>query len=258
MLMALERFQKAGKTSYSIGELYREILTQDDGVFHSKQDISMQSSRGCSAMDVPWPLVPRQPYQCPPLPAQYHKLNSQPAPAASYQAPHAITASQQPLAYPGQTTTLAASYEDAQALMGLQYVSNLQTDSTVKVQSFAPQMQAATQYVVQPAISSPTLQPSSPAYPNYTQTAAYSPQYSGQIQQAYAPQYPGQYAPVTASPYTPASQYAPSPTYSNQLRPMAPQMSPVLSGAQIRTSSPVSYSASFAATMGGAATIVRR
>lgn len=79
MLLAIEALQREramnGKTNpYSCKRLFRELIKHDDGVFASKQDITMDTCKGCNQNDVPWPLIPRSHYSTPPLPSQYKKL----------------------------------------------------------------------------------------------------------------------------------------------------------------------------------------
>merc|ERR1719411_2403644 len=45
--------------------LYNGTVHQDDTVFHSEQDITINSSQGFSPKDMCWPLIPRGDYKAP-------------------------------------------------------------------------------------------------------------------------------------------------------------------------------------------------
>lgn len=65
MLLAVERLKAADEEEYAVGMLYNATVRQDDTVFHSKQDITINCSRGHSPKDMCWPLIPRGDYKAP-------------------------------------------------------------------------------------------------------------------------------------------------------------------------------------------------
>merc|ERR1712118_462497 len=58
MLLAIEAIQRKHSMegrqheAYSVKKLFRELMKQDDGVFDSKQDITIDTAKGCSQDDV--------------------------------------------------------------------------------------------------------------------------------------------------------------------------------------------------------------
>lgn len=65
LLMAIEALQKKGKSSYTVGELFRQTVKIDDEVFNSPQDITIHCSHGVSQHGITWPLVPKTSYTAP-------------------------------------------------------------------------------------------------------------------------------------------------------------------------------------------------
>jgi len=65
MLMAIESLLKKGKTSFSVGQLYRETLAFDDSKFASPQDIFLDTAPQTSSNSIQWPLVPKGQFQAP-------------------------------------------------------------------------------------------------------------------------------------------------------------------------------------------------
>jgi hypothetical protein len=65
LLLAVEQMQKKGLQSYNMAALFRETVLIDDSVFHSPQDITVDTSPGFSQSEMDWPLVPKTPYTAP-------------------------------------------------------------------------------------------------------------------------------------------------------------------------------------------------
>jgi len=65
MLLAIERLKNADEEEYSVGMLYNGTVHQDDTVFRSQQDITINTSPGFSPKEMCWPLIPRTDYKAP-------------------------------------------------------------------------------------------------------------------------------------------------------------------------------------------------
>jgi len=65
ILLAIESLQRQGLQSYPVKKLFKETLAQDEAVFSSEQDITLNRSAGCMQMGIPWPLIPKTPYTAP-------------------------------------------------------------------------------------------------------------------------------------------------------------------------------------------------
>lgn len=65
MLLAIDKLAQSGESDYSVGLLYNATLEEDDAVFNSAQEITMQCASGCSPDRVAWPLIPTRPYSAP-------------------------------------------------------------------------------------------------------------------------------------------------------------------------------------------------
>lgn len=65
MLLAVEQLKKVEETGYSIGMLYNATLDNDEKVFNSAQNITIQSSAAVSPDRMAWPLVPYTEYSAP-------------------------------------------------------------------------------------------------------------------------------------------------------------------------------------------------
>jgi len=65
MLLAIEKLKSADEEEYSVGMLYNGTVHEDDTVFHSKQDITINSAPGFSPKEMCWPLLPRTDYKAP-------------------------------------------------------------------------------------------------------------------------------------------------------------------------------------------------
>jgi len=65
ILLAIESLQRRGLQSYPIKKLFQETVVQEEAVFSSEQDITLNRSAGCMKMGIPWPLVPKTLYTAP-------------------------------------------------------------------------------------------------------------------------------------------------------------------------------------------------
>mmetsp|Transcript_116152 Transcript_116152/g.259636 ORF Transcript_116152/g.259636 Transcript_116152/m.259636 type:complete len:343 (+) Transcript_116152:106-1134(+) len=65
MLLAIDKLSKVGRDNYSVGMLFNGTLHEDELIFNSKQDITIQSVDGFSPDEMAWPLVPPVGYQAP-------------------------------------------------------------------------------------------------------------------------------------------------------------------------------------------------
>lgn len=65
MLLAIDKLSKVGRDNYSVGMLFNATLHEDDVVFSSKQDITIQISPAFATDAMAWPLVPPVGYQAP-------------------------------------------------------------------------------------------------------------------------------------------------------------------------------------------------
>lgn len=59
MLLAIDQLEDAGMRDYSVGLMYNATVKNDDSVFNSAQEISIQTTDSISADEMAWPLVPR-------------------------------------------------------------------------------------------------------------------------------------------------------------------------------------------------------
>lgn len=65
LLMGLEKLSKSDAADFSVSALYNATLREDQRVFNSAQDITMQESNPGVASEMAWPLVPPNPYTAP-------------------------------------------------------------------------------------------------------------------------------------------------------------------------------------------------
>mmetsp|Transcript_89949 Transcript_89949/g.253700 ORF Transcript_89949/g.253700 Transcript_89949/m.253700 type:complete len:408 (+) Transcript_89949:88-1311(+) len=65
MLLAIEKLDKERSQGYSTAELFKVILERDDHVFHSPQEITLNTSSSAAGAGMAWPLVPRDEYTAP-------------------------------------------------------------------------------------------------------------------------------------------------------------------------------------------------
>jgi hypothetical protein len=67
MLLAIDQLQNSvdDGEGYSVGMLYNATLENDDKVFNSAQDITMQSTRNVRPDGMAWPLIPQGEYRAP-------------------------------------------------------------------------------------------------------------------------------------------------------------------------------------------------
>mmetsp|Transcript_65753 Transcript_65753/g.203661 ORF Transcript_65753/g.203661 Transcript_65753/m.203661 type:complete len:359 (+) Transcript_65753:45-1121(+) len=65
MLLAIDKLMRAGQADYSCGLLFNATLKEDDKVFASAQDITIQCTSAVTPDRMAWPLVPKQPYKAP-------------------------------------------------------------------------------------------------------------------------------------------------------------------------------------------------
>lgn len=65
MLLAVENLRSTCASGHSVGMLYNTCLDQNTRVFHSSQDITLQSSPAVSPDTMAWPIAPTRNYQAP-------------------------------------------------------------------------------------------------------------------------------------------------------------------------------------------------
>jgi hypothetical protein len=65
LLLAIDKLQQAGDDDYSVGALYNATLREDERVFDSAQDITIQAADAISYNSMAWPLIPPNRYQAP-------------------------------------------------------------------------------------------------------------------------------------------------------------------------------------------------
>lgn len=65
MLLAIDQLQDAGSGDYSVGMLYNATLSNDNKVFNSAQDITIQCTSATKPDRMAWPLIPRSDYKAP-------------------------------------------------------------------------------------------------------------------------------------------------------------------------------------------------
>jgi len=65
MLLAIDHLMRAGEAEYSTGMLFNATLKEDDRVFSSAQDITIQCTSSVTPDGMPWPLIPLEPYKAP-------------------------------------------------------------------------------------------------------------------------------------------------------------------------------------------------
>jgi len=65
MLLAIDKLMRKSEDNYSCGLLFNATLKEDERVFHSAQDITIQCTSNVSPDAMAWPLVPKQPYKAP-------------------------------------------------------------------------------------------------------------------------------------------------------------------------------------------------
>jgi hypothetical protein len=58
MLLAIDKLENAGEEDYSVGFLYNATVEQDDKVFRSAQNITIQSTNAVHPDEMAWPLIP--------------------------------------------------------------------------------------------------------------------------------------------------------------------------------------------------------
>jgi len=65
MLLAIDQLQDAGSQEYSVGMLHNATLENDNRVFNSAQDITIQWSAATKPNKLAWPLIPQGEYKAP-------------------------------------------------------------------------------------------------------------------------------------------------------------------------------------------------
>lgn len=65
VLLAIDRLGRLGEAEYSVGLLFNAALKEDDDVFDSKQDFTIQALDSCQPDSMPWPLIPPGTYDSP-------------------------------------------------------------------------------------------------------------------------------------------------------------------------------------------------
>jgi len=65
LLLAVDKLLRAGETDWSIGKQYNATLFEDDAVFASAQNITIQSTKTVEPECFPWPLIPKGSYKAP-------------------------------------------------------------------------------------------------------------------------------------------------------------------------------------------------
>mmetsp|Transcript_139268 Transcript_139268/g.388660 ORF Transcript_139268/g.388660 Transcript_139268/m.388660 type:complete len:345 (-) Transcript_139268:45-1079(-) len=65
LLLAVDKLSKVGRDNYSVGMLFNAALHEDELVFGSKQDITIQTAPKFFTDGMAWPLVPPLGYQAP-------------------------------------------------------------------------------------------------------------------------------------------------------------------------------------------------
>mmetsp|Transcript_34742 Transcript_34742/g.78230 ORF Transcript_34742/g.78230 Transcript_34742/m.78230 type:complete len:307 (-) Transcript_34742:43-963(-) len=65
MLLAIDHLQRSGEEDYSVGLLYNATVFQDDKVFNSAQDITIECPPAFAPHQLAWPLVPLGDYSAP-------------------------------------------------------------------------------------------------------------------------------------------------------------------------------------------------
>lgn len=65
LLLGLEKLTGYGEEDFSVSALYNATLREDQRVFNSAQDITIQESNPGVASEMAWPLVPPKPYSAP-------------------------------------------------------------------------------------------------------------------------------------------------------------------------------------------------
>lgn len=58
MLLAIDQLEDAGESDYSVGMMFNATLENDEKVFHSRQEINIQTSNAVAPDEMAWPLVP--------------------------------------------------------------------------------------------------------------------------------------------------------------------------------------------------------
>ncbi|CAE8628806.1 unnamed protein product [Polarella glacialis] len=58
MLLAIDKLDNHGRVEYSVGDLYKATVKEDDAVFRSQQIITINASRGGHPDEMRWPLLP--------------------------------------------------------------------------------------------------------------------------------------------------------------------------------------------------------
>jgi len=65
MLLAIDKLLRAGEAEYSCGMLFNATLKQDNAVFNSAQDITIQCTSSVTPDGMAWPFCPVRPYKAP-------------------------------------------------------------------------------------------------------------------------------------------------------------------------------------------------
>merc|ERR1711862_1008838 len=58
MLLAIDKLDNFGRVEYSAGTLYKATVKEDNEIFHSKQDITINASPQGDPDNMAWPLIP--------------------------------------------------------------------------------------------------------------------------------------------------------------------------------------------------------
>merc|ERR1719203_2294918 len=65
LLLAVDQLSDAEEDEYSVGLLYNACLENDNKVFQSAQNITIETSRAISPEQMAWPLLPKMDYKAP-------------------------------------------------------------------------------------------------------------------------------------------------------------------------------------------------
>jgi len=65
MLMAIDKLLRSGDVEFSVGKLFNATLSEDNSIFNSAQDITVQYTEGCAPDTIKFPLIPVNPYKAP-------------------------------------------------------------------------------------------------------------------------------------------------------------------------------------------------
>jgi hypothetical protein len=87
MFLAIDKLLEKGKTEYSIGQLFNELLVISKDVFRARQSVNMSLPVGRVPSMFPWPLIPQKPYESPLMRATRTMGEADPSLACLLEAP---------------------------------------------------------------------------------------------------------------------------------------------------------------------------